>query len=120
MLFIKHSVAIALSVVTSFLLLLSPLPVVADLSMKPRTCSNCSSFGSQSSLYHHRPSIGISGHQSFGNQPFKSQRPKNYNNFKHSGHRNDHHDKPHYRDYRPRFDGYQQALSTALPASQWH
>lgn len=89
-------------------LMLSPATGYADLSMKPRTCSNCSGFGNAPSIYHHRPSIGISGHKSFGNHAYKAYRPKNYNHFKHSGEQHYRRDKPHYHDYRPHYDGYQQ------------
>ncbi len=66
---------------------LMPLPALADLSMKPRTCSNCSGFGSQSSFGH--------------------QQPQTYNSFKHHGEHTYHRDKPHYHHQHPRFDGYQ-------------
>ena len=80
------------------LLLLMPISGYADLSMKPRTCSNCSGFGTASPSYQHKPSGGFSGHQSY--------RPKTYDSFKHSGKRHYQRDKPHYRDYRPKFDNH--------------
>lgn len=83
----KHPVFTMLPVLFSGFLWLMPLLAFADLSMKPRTCSNCSGFGSQSSFGH--------------------QRPQTYNNFKHHGEHQNHRKKPHYRDYRPHFDGYQ-------------
>ncbi len=89
------------------ILWLMPLPALADLSMKPRTCSNCSGFGNSSSLNHQRPGIGINGHKSFGNHQYKSHRPHTYNSFKHPGEHKSHRDKPHYRHQQPRFDGYQ-------------
>jgi len=92
----------------SGLLWLMPPVALADLSMKPRTCSNCSGFGSQSSPYHHQPSIGISGHKSFGNHQYKSHRPHSYNNFKHPGAHQQHRNKPHYRHHQPYFGDHQQ------------
>lgn len=97
----KCSFFTVLPLIASGIMWLMPVPAFADLSMKPRTCSNCSGFGSQSSLYHHRPSFGIGGHQSFGNRQNKSPRPPTYNNFKHP-------DKRHYREHRRYSDGYPQ------------
>ncbi len=70
---------------------LMPPAVLADLSMKPRTCSNCSGFGSQSPLNHQHP----------------SHRPYSDNSFKYPGAHQYYHDKPHYHPYQPYFDGYQ-------------
>ncbi len=86
---------------------LMPPPALADLSMKPRTCSHCSGFGSQSSLNHYRPSIGISGHKSFSNHQYKSHRPHTYNRFKHSG---EHH------DYRPQYRHHHNGISLGIVA----
>ncbi|MDX1572757.1 MAG: hypothetical protein R3341_01935 [Methylophaga sp.] len=95
-----------LPVFFSGFLWLLPLPSLADLSMKPRTCSNCSGFGNSSSLHHQRPGIGINGHKSFGNHQYKSHRAHTYNSFRHSGEHKSDHDKPHYGHQHPHFDGY--------------
>lgn len=70
--FLRKSILFATSLLFGSLLLSVPVASYADLSMKPRTCSNCSGFSGNSSSYPHRPSMGISGHKSFGNQNFKS------------------------------------------------
>lgn len=104
--FLRKSNLFAASCLFGSLLLSVPVASYADLSMKPRTCSNCSGFGTNSSISPHAPGIGIRGHKSFGNQHFKSYRPKTYDSFKHSGERHYQRDKPHYRDYRPKFDNH--------------
>jgi hypothetical protein len=104
--FLRKLTLFSMSFLFGSLLLSVPVASYADLSMKPRTCSNCSGFSGNSSSYPHRPSMGISGHKSFGNQNFKSYRPKTYDSFKHSGKRHYQRDKPHYRDYRPKFDNH--------------
>lgn len=83
---LKRPLFTVLPLLFSGFLWLMPLPVLADLSMKPRTCSNCSGFGNQSSFGH--------------------QRTQTYNSFKHSGKHQYHRDKPHYHHHQPRFDVY--------------
>ena len=90
------------------LLLLMPISGYADLSMKPRTCSNCSGFGTASPSYQHKPSGGFSGHQSY--------RPKTYDSFKHSGKRHYQRDKPHYRDYRPHGSYHHSGIGLSIVA----
>ncbi len=104
---LKRPLLTALPVLFSGFLWLMPLPVFADLSMKPRTCSNCSGFGSQSSPYNHRPSIGISGHKSFGNHQYQSHRPHTYDSFNHSG-------EHHY--YRPQYRHHHNGISLGIVA----
>ena len=111
---LKHPFLWALPTLLGSLLMLAPATVYADLSMKPRTCSNCSGFGSKSPAFHYQPSPGISGHKSFGNHHYKPYRPHSYDSFKHSGkhgyrhqpdYRKQHHyDQSKHRDYRRGFN----------------